>query len=131
MGIVRKIVFSFIVLLSLNLSSQTAYDTIFFSGKKFIEHVVKGGESLRSIAVLHKVTTSEIKVANELKVIISNNNDFEWALSQQKNVNADCKLYLQPEWSKREFILPKIIDFVTLNPQWIISLQTHKYMNIP
>ena len=48
-----------------------------------------------------------------------------------KDINADCKLYLQPEWSKREFILPKIIDFVTLNPQWIISLQTHKYMNIP
>jgi len=70
-------------------------------------------------------------IANELKVIISNNNDFEWALSRQKNVNADCKLYLQPEWSKREFILPKIIDFITLNPQWIISLQTHKYMNIP
>ena len=70
-------------------------------------------------------------IANELKVIVSNNNDFKWALLQQKDINSDCKLYLQPEWSKREFFLPKIIDFVTLNPQWIISLQTHKYMNIP
>jgi len=71
------------------------------------------------------------KIADELKVIISNNNDLEWALSQQQNINDECKLYLQPEWSKKEMILPKIIDFVKLHPEWIISLQTHKYMNIP
>ena len=71
------------------------------------------------------------KIADELKVIISNNNDLEWALSQQQNINNECKLYLQPEWSKKEMILPKIIDFVKLHSEWIISLQTHKYMNIP
>jgi len=71
------------------------------------------------------------KIADELKVIISNNNDLEWALSQQQNINDECKLYLQPEWSKKEMILPKIIDFVKLHSEWIISLQTHKYMNIP
>ncbi|MBT7896236.1 MAG: 7-carboxy-7-deazaguanine synthase QueE, partial [Flavobacteriales bacterium] len=71
------------------------------------------------------------KIADELKVIISNDNDFKWALSQQKNVNSKCKLYLQPEWSKKEIILPKIIDFVTSNLGWVVSLQTHKYMNIP
>ena len=71
------------------------------------------------------------KIADELKVIISNDNDFKWALFQQKNVNSKCKLYLQPEWSKKEIILPKIIDFVTSNLGWVVSLQTHKYMNIP
>ena len=71
------------------------------------------------------------KIANELKIIVSNNNDLKWALLQQQNINDKCKLYLQPEWSKKEIILPKIIDFVKLHSEWIISLQTHKYMNIP
>ena len=59
-----------------------------------------------------------------------NNNDFKWALLQQKDINLDCN-DLKFNCKFLEFFLPKIIDFVTLNPQWIISLQTHKYMNIP
>ena len=66
MGIIRSIGFIFLVFLGFNLSSQTIYDTTYFSGKRFVEHVVKGGESLKSIALLHKVTTSDIKDANEL-----------------------------------------------------------------
>lgn len=69
--------------------------------------------------------------ANELKVIIFNKNDFKWAEEHAKKVNAKCKLYLQPEWSKSEIILPTIIDYVKENPQWNISLQTHKFMQIP
>ena len=70
-------------------------------------------------------------IADELKVIISNKNDFKWAINQSNKVNRNCKLYLQPEWSKKEIILPKIIDFVSKNQNWRISLQTHKYMNLP
>ena len=70
-------------------------------------------------------------IADELKVIVSNKNDIKWAIDQSNKVNSDCKLYLQPEWSKKEIILPKIIDFVSKNQNWRISLQTHKYMNLP
>jgi organic radical activating enzyme len=69
--------------------------------------------------------------ANELKVIISHPSDFEWAEQHAAKVSKDCKLYLQPEWSKQERFLSKIIDYVKENPNWNISLQTHKYMNIP
>jgi organic radical activating enzyme len=69
--------------------------------------------------------------ANELKVVIFNKSDFQWAQEHAKKVTKDCKLYLQPEWSKQERLLPNIIDFVKENPQWRISLQTHKYLNIP
>lgn len=69
--------------------------------------------------------------ANELKVIISHPSDFEWAEQHAAKVSKDCKLYLQPEWSKQERFLPTIIDYVKENPNWNISLQTHKYMNIP
>jgi len=75
---------------------------------------------------------NEIKpLANELKVIINNKNDFDWAEQQRKDLNDNCKLYLQAEWSKREEIIPLIIDFVKENKDWTISLQSHKYMNIP
>ncbi len=69
--------------------------------------------------------------AHELKIIIFNQHDFIWAEEQAKLVNENCYLYLQPEWSKQEQLLPKIIEYVKLNPKWMISLQTHKYMNIP
>jgi organic radical activating enzyme len=69
--------------------------------------------------------------ANELKVIISHPSDFEWAENQALKLPADCKLYLQPEWSKQERFLPLIIDYVKKHPKWRISLQTHKFMNIP
>ena len=71
------------------------------------------------------------KEAHELKVIISNNHDFKFAAEQAAKVNANCELYLQPEWSKREKMTPLIVEFVMKNPQWKISLQTHKYLNIP
>jgi 7-carboxy-7-deazaguanine synthase len=69
--------------------------------------------------------------ANELKVIIFNRTDFEWAEEFASQVASDCALYLQPEWSKEKEVLPIIIDYVKAHPQWKISLQVHKYMNIP
>jgi len=69
--------------------------------------------------------------ADELKVIISSGEDMEWAVENAARVGDSCKLYLQPEWSRREEILPLIIDFSKQNPRWMISLQSHKYMHIP
>jgi len=70
-------------------------------------------------------------VAHELKMIIASHEDFEWAVQNSSRVHGDCKLFLQPEWSQRETILPVIIEFVKANPRWMISLQSHKYMRIP
>jgi len=69
--------------------------------------------------------------ANELKIIIQNKHDFKFAEAQASKVSKNCELYLQPEWSKREIMTPLIVDYVMKNPQWKISLQTHKYLNIP
>lgn len=69
--------------------------------------------------------------ANELKMIIHNRHDFEWAEVYAAKVGNGCKLYLQPEWSKRAEMMPIIVDYVMKNPKWAISLQTHKYLNIP
>ncbi len=69
--------------------------------------------------------------ANELKVIVYNASDFEFAESHAAKVSAECKLYLQPEWSKHDQVLPAIIDYIKANPKWKMSLQTHKFMNIP
>lgn len=69
--------------------------------------------------------------ADELKVIIFNKTDFEFAEKQAQFVSKDCQLFLQPEWSQREKMIPQIIDYVTQNPKWKISLQTHKYLRIP
>lgn len=71
------------------------------------------------------------EAANELKVIVYNKNDFKFAEEQASKVGSDCKLYLQPEWSNREKMTPLIVDYVMKNPKWNISLQTHKYLNIP
>ena len=71
------------------------------------------------------------KKAHELKVIIASEEDLDWAIKNGERVDAGCKLYLQPEWSQREVILPLIIEFAKENPQWMISLQSHKYMRIP
>ncbi|HEU5290401.1 MAG TPA: 7-carboxy-7-deazaguanine synthase QueE [Cyclobacteriaceae bacterium] len=70
-------------------------------------------------------------LANELKVIIYNKSDFKWAEDFAKEVNPGCELFLQPEWSKEKEMLPLIIEYVKANPQWKVSLQIHKYMNIP
>jgi organic radical activating enzyme len=70
-------------------------------------------------------------LANELKIIINHPSDFNWAEKHAKKVNSNCLLYLQPEWEKQERFLPLIIEYVKNNPKWKISLQTHKFMNIP
>ena len=69
--------------------------------------------------------------ANELKVIVFNKHDLEWALAHAEQTAPDCALLLQPEWSKREAMMPLIVDFVKDHPRWRVSLQTHKYLNIP
>lgn len=69
--------------------------------------------------------------ANELKVIVYNKNDFDWALEQAKKVNKNCLLFLQPEWSKSNDMMPLIVEFVKTHQNWMVSLQSHKYMNIP
>ena len=71
------------------------------------------------------------QMANELKVVIYNKSDFSWAEEFAGRVNPACQLFLQPEWSREKEVLPLIIDYVKANPAWKISLQVHKYMNIP
>ena len=74
---------------------------------------------------------SVYKSADELKVIIFNKSDFQWAEQHASKVGKSCRLYLQPEWSRREEMLPLIIEYIKNNPHWQISLQVHKFMNIP
>jgi len=69
--------------------------------------------------------------ADELKMIIHNNSDFKFAEEQAAKVGENCQLFLQPEWSKKEKMTTLIVDYVMKNPKWKISLQTHKYLNIP
>ncbi len=89
------------------------WDWICFSPKKF------------------KAPLPEIyNLANELKVIVFNQSDFEFAEKFALLVSKNCKLYLQPEWSNSEKMTPLIIEYVKCNPKWEISLQIHKYMNI-
>ncbi len=71
------------------------------------------------------------KEADELKMIIHNMNDFKFAEEEALKVGKNCELFLQPEWSKREKMIPEIVDYVMKNPKWKISLQTHKYLDIP
>lgn len=72
-----------------------------------------------------------LEKANELKVVIFNKSDFDWAEKHAALVEPQCKLYLQPEWDQSEKMLPLIIEYVKQNPKWTISLQTHKFMQIP
>ena len=69
--------------------------------------------------------------AHELKVIVFNKSDFRFAEEQAKKVSPDCILYLQPEWSSKEKVTPLIVNYVMNDPKWRISLQTHKFLNIP
>ncbi|PRX53761.1 7-carboxy-7-deazaguanine synthase QueE [Flagellimonas meridianipacifica] len=80
----------------------------------------------------NKLPVGEIyNKAHELKVIIYNKHDFIFAEEQAAKVSQDCILYLQPEWSVREKMIPQIVEYVMKNPKWKVSLQTHKYLNIP
>jgi len=72
-----------------------------------------------------------VPLAHELKVVVFNKHDFEWAESFAKQVSPTCKLYLQPEWDKKEGVTPLIIDYIKAHPQWQLSLQIHKYINVP
>ncbi len=72
-----------------------------------------------------------IAAAGELKVIVFNKSDFAWAEKHAAMVPSTCRLYLQPEWSKATEMTPLIVEYVMQNPKWEISLQTHKYLNIP
>lgn len=74
---------------------------------------------------------SELPKANELKCIVFNKSDLEWAQTWTGLVNSNCRLLLQPEWDKRDIVSPLIVEFVKANPRWGVSLQTHKYLNIP
>jgi 7-carboxy-7-deazaguanine synthase len=69
--------------------------------------------------------------ANELKIVVFNKSDFDWAEKYAALVSADCKLFLQPEWDKAAEVTPMIIEYIKANPKWELSLQIHKYINVP
>lgn len=75
--------------------------------------------------------SSSFPLANELKVVVYNKSDFEWAEEHAKKVSEVCELFLQPEWSKEKEMVPHIVEYIKSHPRWKISLQVHKYMNIP
>ncbi len=91
-----------------------SWDWICFSPKKFKEPLPEFYEA-----------------AHELKIIVFNKSDFEFAEKHAEKVNKDCILYLQPEWDKREQMMPLIVDYIKENPRWRMSIQTHKYLDIP
>ena len=72
-----------------------------------------------------------VPFANELKIVVFNKSDFEWAEKYAALVSPQCKLYLQPEWDKAATITPVIIEYIKQHPQWELSLQIHKYINVP
>ena len=90
------------------------FDWVCFSPKKF-----------------KKPHPSIYQEADELKVVVFHSSDFDFAEEHAKLVNEDCELRLQPEWSKAEKFTPSIINYAKNHPNWKISLQTHKFMDIP
>lgn len=72
-----------------------------------------------------------IPIAHELKIVVYNKSDFDWAEKYASLVSPECKLFLQPEWDKAAEITAQIIDYIKSNPQWNLSLQIHKYINLP
>ncbi len=76
-------------------------------------------------------TKESLEQADELKVVVYNTSDFKWAESFEHKIPPDCKRLLQPEWSKQKEMMPLIIEYVKQHPHWEISLQTHKFMDIP
>ncbi len=73
----------------------------------------------------------QLHLASELKIVVFNKSDLEWAESWAKEVPATCKKLLQPEWDRMEDVLPLMIGYILEHPEWQMSLQTHKFMNIP
>jgi 7-carboxy-7-deazaguanine synthase len=72
-----------------------------------------------------------VPFSNELKIVVFNKSDFTWAEEFAKQVSSNCKLYLQPEWSKASIVTPLIVEYIKENPKWELSLQLHKYINVP
>lgn len=72
-----------------------------------------------------------LSAADELKVVVGSAEDLAWAEECAARVGAECRLYLQPEWSVAQQIMPQIVEYIKRNPQWRVSIQTHKYMQIP
>ena len=72
-----------------------------------------------------------VPYASELKIVVYNKSDFAWAEKWAAQVSKNCRLYLQPEWSKASTVTPLIIDYIKAHPQWRLSLQIHKYINVP
>ena len=72
-----------------------------------------------------------IKVANELKVVVFNQSDFDWACSFETDIDLVCKKYLQPEWEKSDAMTPLVIEYIKQNPSWELSAQLHKYIQVP
>ena len=72
-----------------------------------------------------------LPLANELKIVVFNESDFAWAEKYAALVSPACKLYLQPEWDKASTVTPLLIEYIKKNPQWELSLQIHKYINVP
>jgi len=72
-----------------------------------------------------------IKAADELKVVVFNKSDFDWANSFESDIDIDCKKYLQPEWEKSDAMTPLVIDYIKDNPSWELSAQLHKYIQVP
>lgn len=70
-------------------------------------------------------------LADELKVVVFNKSDFEWAEKHRKEVSENCLLYFQAEWDKRDVNTPLILEYIAKDPNWILSMQTHKYIDIP
>jgi organic radical activating enzyme len=79
----------------------------------------------------HPPQQSVLHQAHELKVVICNETDFEWAEENAKHVGKDCHLLLQPEWDNSKKIMPEIVNYVLKNTKWRVSLQNHKYLGIP
>ena len=95
-------------------SLSGTWDWICFSPKKFKEP-----------------KTEFYERSHELKVVVFNKSDVAWAYDHGEKMNDDSKLYLQPEWSRSKEVTPLIVEFVKQNPKWQISLQTHKYLDVP
>jgi organic radical activating enzyme len=72
-----------------------------------------------------------VKAADELKVVVFNKSDFDWANSFVNDLAADCKKYLQPEWEKSDAMTPLVIEYIKQNPSWELSVQLHKYIQVP
>ena len=76
-------------------------------------------------------TNEILPLANELKVIIFEDSDFQWAEKYANLVNHNCHLFLQPEWSRRNSVTPQVVEYIKNNPKWSLSIQAHKYIKIP